>query len=880
MGLATGARLGSYEVGGPLGKGGMGEVYRARDTRLGRDVALKVLPDAFAHDAEPLARFEREAHTLAALNHPHIAHIYGVEGRALVMELVEGPTLAEIIERGPLSIADARVVARQIADALEAAHELGIVHRDLKPSNVKVRPDGTVKVLDFGLAKALTGDPAADFSGASSSPTITSPVRLRQGYQGGTEIGVILGTASYMAPEQARGLPVDRRADIWAFGCVLFEMLTGRRPFEGRDVTETLAAVLKTDPDWNRLPVDLPASLRRVLRRCLEKDPRKRLSAIADARLDLEEDDDTGPSVGSRLSFWERLAWLAALLIAVALAVWITRYFAPAAAPSAMTRFEIDIPATRTELGWPEISPDGTHLAGVATGDDGVRRIWVRSMDSLDVTILAGTDGASYPFWKSDGLSIAFFADDQLKRVAIAGTPPQVLCPAARGRGGSWHGNGKVLFASTFDGHEQLQWVPDSGGAPTVVPVLQGPATNHRWPHFLPDGRHFLFFYSKRDPATDGVYFSSLDGATATRVVPGFVEARYHNGYLFYVREEALVAQGFDADRGTLAAGEPFLVASSVEARPNEAGKAFSVSETGTVVFVPAASRAVHRLRWLGAKGELIQEVGESDAFGDPRISPDGARIVSVSDSGASRMDGAIWITDVATGRPARFTFAPGRYATAIWSSTGQQIFVAHEPAGSGWFDLFVHPVSGAAAGQPFLGGDRMQRFIQDVSRDGKYLLYGELPTQAIGNLMLWSLTDGKKSPYIATGRLLDNARISPDGRWTAYESNESGPTRVYIQSFPVPGAKYEVSAPGGSQPIWNGSGSELFLVSEGKLTAVAIATSGTTLKIGPPRQMFPFPADSTYDVAPKTGRFLLSVPANRPEPATVVLNWRPPARK
>jgi Tol biopolymer transport system component len=547
---------------------------------------------------------------------------------------------------------------------------------------------------------------------------------------------------------------------------------------------------------------------------------------------------------------------------------------------SETVRFELDIPATRSGLGWPEVSPDGRHLAGVETGDDGVRRIWVRSMDTLGVTMLTGTDGASYPFWSPDGLSIAFFADDKLKRIALAGTPPQILCPAARGRGGSWHANGTLLFASTVDGAERLQWLPASGGTPTVVPVLDGPATNHRWPHFLPDGRRFLFFFSKRDPATDGVYLSSLDDTSATRVVPGFVEARYHNGYLLYAREDALVAQGFDADRGALSAGEPFLIAPSVEGRANEAGKAFSVSDTGTVVFVPAVSRAVRQLRWLGLRGELIGEVGESDAFGSPRIAPDGTRIVSASDSGPNSDKGAVWITDVATNLPTRFTFAPGSYQTPIWSRSGQQIFVSHEPEGTGWYDLFAHPASGANVNQPFLGGERMQKSVQDVSPDGKYLVYAELPSQGIGNLMLWSLDDGKKSTYIATGRFLNNARISPDGQWVAYESTESGPARVYIQSFPVPGTKYEVSGPGGRQPVWNASGSELYFVLEDKLTAVAIAGSGKTLQIGATRQMFPFPPDGAYDVAPKTGRFLLSVPANRPEPATVLLNWRAPASK
>jgi len=870
----------------------MGEVWRARDTKLDRDVALKVLPDAFAHDHDRLERFEREARTLAALNHPQIAHIYGVEDGALVMELVEGPTLADVIKRGPLPTAEAIAVARQIADALESAHELGIIHRDLKPANVKVRPDGAVKVLDFGLAKALERDPAGSATGGDSA-TVTSPAldwrsgrpeqsrrELSRRAALLTEQGVILGTAAYMAPEQARGRPVDRRADIWAFGCVLYEMLTGGRPFDGGDVTETLAMILKTDPDWNRLPADLPSALRRVLRRCLEKDPRRRLSAIGDARLEFEERDDPAPMAARRRPWRRRLIWIGAIVGAAALGVASARYFGPVPTSSAMARFELAIPATRSSLGWPEISPDGTHVAGVATGDDGVRRIWVRSMDTLGAAILTGTDGASYPFWSPDGLSVAFFADDKLKRVAIAGTPPQVLCAAARGRGGSWHVNGTLLFASTIDGQERLQSVQDAGGTPAAVPVLDAPATNHRWPHFLPDGRRFLFFFSRRDPATDGVYLGSLDGGTPTRIVPGFVEAQYHNGYLFYVREDALVAQRFDADRGALSAGEPILIASSVERRANEAGDAFSVSETGTVVFVPAESRTSSQLRWVGPKGELIGEVGPSEAFGFPRIAPDGARIVSVSTSGPSGTGGAVWVTDVATGRPTRFTFAPGTYQTAIWSRTGQQIFFSHEPAGEGWFDLFVHPASGAGPQQPFLGGDRMQRFIQDVSPDGKYLLYAEFPTQAVGNFKLWSLADGTKAPYVATGRLLNHARISPDGQWVAYESNESGPSRVYIQSFPAPGTKYEVSDSGGSQPIWNGSGSELFLVLQGKLTAVAIGRSGKILQIGATRQLFPFPPDSTYDVAPKTGRFLLSVPANRPEPATMVLNWKPPARK
>ena len=872
MALAPGARIGPYEVVSAIGAGGMGEVYRATDSNLKRQVAIKVLPASVAADAERLARFQREAEVLAALNHPHIAHIYAVEDRALVMELVEGPTLADVIVRGPLPIDETIAVARQIADALEAAHEVGIIHRDLKPANIKVRPDGTVKVLDFGLAKALERGPIGSAAEGFDSPTVTSPAMTGQ--------GVILGTASYMVPEQARGRPVDRRADIWAFGCVLYEMLTGRRAFEGGDVTDTLATILKTDPDWSRLPADLASSLRRVLRRCLEKDPRRRLSAIGDARLEFEEGDESAPAA----SLWSpallRIAWIGGIAVTAALSGFgIGRGLVRTAAPSPMARFQLELPATRSAAGWPEISPDGSHIAGVATGNDGIGRIWVRSMDTIGFTILTGTDGASYPFWSPDGASIAFFADDELKRVAIGGAPPRILCAAVRGRGGSWHPNGKILFASTADGMERLQWLSDSGGTPTAIRVLDQPASLHRWPHFLPDGHHFVFFFTKRDPTTDGVYLGSLDDSTATRLVPGFVEARYYDGFLFYVRDNALVAQGFDADRGVLAPGEPMLVAPSVDARQNEAGRAFSISQTGTLVFVPAVSQSVRRLRWLDSKGTLLGEVEGHVAFGFPRISPDGTRIVSVSDAGPNKLGGALWTTDVASGRPTRFTFVPAEYASPVWSRTGRQIFVSQTSTGTGFYDVFAHPATGVSGNQPLIG-ERIHKFAQDVSPDNKYLLYSELRSQAVVNLMLWSLADGQRSTYLSNARLVNNARISPDGRWVAYESNESGSSRVYVQSFPVPGTKYEAPGSGGAQPVWNATGTELFVVSEGNLTGVAVTASSSTLQFGATRKIFSFPPDSTYDLAVKVGRFLLSVPASPPEPATILLNWRAPARK
>ena len=517
MALAPGARRGPYEITAKIGAGGMGEVYRARDTKLDRDVALKILPDAFASDPERLARFEREAKTLAALNHPHIAHIHGLEEsdgvRALVLEFVDGPTLADRIAQGPIPINEALTIARQIAEALEAAHEQGIIHRDLKPANIKVRTDGTVKVLDFGLAKAL--DPtSAGTADVTASPTITAPALM-------TGVGVILGTAAYMSPEQARGQAVDRRTDIWAFGCVLFEMITGRRVFPGATISDTIAAVLERSPDWTALPPATPPPVRHVLARCLEKDPKQRWRDIGDVRIELDDAEAWRPQTDSASPktsrAGERAAWALLVALTAAVAAVVTPVSRKAPAPAEI-RFNLlfprGVPADFAQLA---ISPDGQQI--VVAPSFGVQQptpLWLRPLASTSGRLLTGTEGASFPFWSPDGRSIGFFADQKLKRLDVHSEAIQILADAPVARGGAWQADGTILFAPDAAG--PLFRVPATGGQPTVATQLETGQTDHRAPFILPDGKHFLY-YARGTPQVRGVHVARLDGTEMKRLL-------------------------------------------------------------------------------------------------------------------------------------------------------------------------------------------------------------------------------------------------------------------------------------------------------------------------------------------------------------------------
>ena len=879
--LETGAVVGAYRIDRLIGAGGMAEVYRARDTRLGRDVALKVLPEVFTTDPERVTRFEREARMLAALNHPHIANIYDVEKSpgtyALVMELVEGPTLADRIARGPVPVDEALGVARQIAEALEAAHEQGIIHRDLKPANIKVRPDGTVKVLDFGLAKALEPMSAGGID-PTASPTITSPVMT-------TGIGVLLGTAAYMSPEQARGLPVDKRTDIWAFGNVLYEMLTGRQAFAGDTVAEVLARVIEREPDWSRLPKNTPDEIRHVLRRSLQKDRNRRLQTATDARVEIEESsaklgraDEKHPSTAPRTR--EGLAWklIAAVLFIAVVALAIPsimrlRERAPADAPE--MRVDLTMPADAAPTSF-AISPDGRRVVFVASGG-GPPRLWLRPLDGVTTQPLAGTEGASLPFWSPDSRSVGFFAGGAvLRRVDIGGGPPQTLADAAP-FGGTWSSDGTILFSRG----NSLFRVAASGG--DVVPVtttnLDFPPPNlYFHPQFLPDGRQFLF-YSSVQAAGAGIYLGSLDAPKAKRLTAADTAGLYvPPGWLLYVRQGTLLGRPFDSVRGEFT-GDPVTVADPVGLDASRFLGAFSVSAAGLIAYRSAGGGIRRQLTWFDRSGKVLGTLGAPDENNlyDPALSPDGRRVAAER---TIQGNTDIWIIDGV--RTTRFTFNEGLDTSSVWSPDGSRIAFQSNRKGGASGDLYVKPSNGAASEELIFETARNSA-LSDWSRDGRFLI-GMINF----DLWVWPL-DGDRKPRVFLNTKFDEtgAHFSPDGRWVSYHSNESGRFEVYVRPFPGPGAPSQISTAGGSTARWRYDGRELYYVSlDGKLMAVPIIAQGATLDPGTPMELFHVRYElgvgvvrGQYAVAPD-GRFLVNVPTGDATsfPITLLLNWKPRA--
>ena len=889
--LKAGVRVGPYEVVAELGAGGMGEVYRARDAKLGRDVAIKILPLIFTADRERLARFEREARMLAALNHPHIGAIYGFEEsdpstgsgqaavRALVLELVEGPTLAEKLAQGSglkahgLALDEALGIAGQIADALEAAHEKGIVHRDLKPANIKITPDGIVKVLDFGLAKVYAGEGAGPV--LSQSPTITV---------GATRQGMLLGTAAYMSPEQARGQAVDKRTDIWAFGCVPYELLTGRTAFAGETISDTIAAVLGRGPDWQMLPETTPASVRRLLQRCLEKNPKRRLHDIADARIELE-DTLAGGGVeameGEAPRSWTRLA--VAVLAIGALAVPTALYFRRAVPEPVVTRLDVVTPPTSDALSF-ALSPDARQLAFVANGERG-SQLWLRPLDQVTAQPLVGTDGASFPFWAPDGHAVGFFADGKLKRSDLTGGAVQVLADAPAPRGGTWNPDGIIVFAPT--GVEPLMRVAATGGAVTPVTRLAAGQASHRWPQFLPDGRRFLFLMALGPPQTHGVYVGSLDGGEPTRVMPAETAAAYAPpGYLLLVSHGVLAAYAFDTTRATVA-GEPIPVAQAVGTDDGLFHSAFSVSGSGVLAH-RAGAGSRRQLVWVDRAGKMVGGIGQPDENtpATPELAPDGQR-VAVARSVQGNID--IWLTEVSRDVASRFTFDAAIENSPLWSPDGSQ--VVFRSSRKGVHDLFEKPASGTADEQPLLVTSYAKSPL-DWSRDGRFLLFRTQDPKTASDLWVLPMMGERKSFAVLQSSFDEiEGQFSPDGRWLAYASNDSGRYEIYIRTFPEAGGKWQVSAAGGVQPRWQRDGHELFYVApDARLMAVPIRVVPDTraLEAGAPVALFPtglasgvnialagFQARAQYAVAPD-GRFLMNVTADEAvrSPITVVLNW------
>jgi serine/threonine-protein kinase len=864
----------------------MGEVYRAHDTKLHRDVALKVLPDAFANDPRRVARFTREAQTLAALNHSNIAHIHGLEEtgnvRALAMELVEGSDLSELLSLGALPIDEALPIANQIAEALEAAHEQGIIHRDLKPANIKVTRDGTVKVLDFGLAKLL--DPAlaesASDANAAATPTVTSPPML-------TSAGVVLGTAAYMAPEQARGRAVDRRADIWAFGCVLYEMLTAKRPFEGETLTDIVAAVIHSDPDWSRLPGTTPQPVRLLLRRCLQKDPRQRLQAIGDARVMIEEvlsgavSEDEVP-LRRRWSKWWLASGAAGVLTGAAIAGLIARQMTSSAEPPRpVTRFVITLAPGQQLAGTSALalSPDGRQLAYVAMdGANANRQIFLREMDRVDARPIAGTEGASNPFFSPDGQWLGFFADGSLKKLPLSGGAAVNLVDVTNPTGGAWIDEHTIAFASYLS---TLQRVSDDGGTPQRLTHFEAGETAHLSPRPLPGGKVVLF--STASTRMSAIAVQRIDTGARHDIIqtpepdaPDYVGP----GYVTYAQAGTLLAASFDPERNRT--GTPIAAVPDV--------LQYSVSATGSLVYVSGKPPAAPQLRlvWVSRDG-TEQSVGAPPRnYHPPRLSPDGTR-------GAVDVivgDMQVWLYDLARDIFSRFTFE-GDNRHAVWAPDGKRLaFMSNRDGGQ---HIFWKRADGSGNAEPVPAGGSTAPDVLNIpcswSRDG-LLAFARVAPAAPAELSVLRLDDGSTTrsggtaPVFTRTRAAEGApQLSPDGRWMAYASEESGRREIYVQAYPGPGGRWQVSSDGGNEPLWSASGRELFYRSGDRMMGVDISTEGEFLA-GKPRQLFEGSyvrssagyVRANYDVSPDGQRFLmLKSVEQKPAALTqihVVLNW------
>ena len=867
----------------------MGEVYRARDTRLKRDVALKILPQDFADHPARLARLQREAEVLASLNHPNIANIYGFEEsggvRALVLELVEGETLADRIERRPLPLNEALSIAKQIAEALEAAHEQAVIHRDLKPSNIKVRQDGMVKVLDFGLAKLVapaSDTPASDRNAVAT--TMTLPLE--------TAAGVILGTPAYMSPEQARGYPVDKRSDIWAFGCVLYEMLTGKRTFPGPTSSDVMAAVLEREPDWRALPAATPGSVRRVVQRCLDKDTKRRLRDIGDARIDLDEALIAAPAIGreSRALGWHRSQWFVWSLAAVAVivaALFAIRGFwgagrperAPASGRS-VVRFTETLPEDTQLAPAPAlaVSPDGRRVAYVGMRR-GTRTLYIRDINQVSPRSMAGTEGADQPFFSPDGQWIGFFAEGKLKKVPVAGGAPLTLCDASGPRGGTWGTDNSIIFAPSAA--SALVRVSADGGNPQPVTTLDRTQNeaSHRWPQFLPGGEAIIYAAGPTVSVFGWIEARVLaqslkSGARQVLAQHGTFPHYTGNGHLLYFQGGIAYAQLFDPNRLQVS-GEAMPVLDRVASLAGINGGAFelALSSTGTLAYLPGVTREPQSLVWVSRDGkEQTIEIPSGIFGGGPRLSPDG-RQIAVTVVGTAESD--IWVYDLSRSTATRLTFG-GRNLWPVWMPDGSRIAYASHREGS--TNAYWKRADGSGAEEQ-LTTSLQTYFPQSFSPDRKILLLSQLP----GRVAVLPL-EAPRNPWvfqIGQGIGGDPA-FSPDGRWIAYNSNESGRNEVYVRPYPGPGAAIQVSTAGGDAPMWARSGRELFYQQGDATMAVNVGESRDTLSVGSAKRLFAGNygfggVRAGYDVDIDAQRLLMVKIPGVPENSsrfTVVTNW------
>ena len=892
MTLASGTRLGPYEIVTPIGAGGMGEVYRARDTRLDRTVAVKVLPHHLSSSAESRQRFEREAKTISQLSHPHICALYDVgrEGEAefLVMEYLEGETLSDRLLKGPLEFDQVVRFGIEIADALDKAHRQGIVHRDLKPGNVMITKSG-VKLLDFGLAKAVLPE-------VSRGTSLTAmPTAL-------TQEGTILGTFQYMAPEQLEGKDTDGRTDIFAFGCVLYEMATGQKAFSGKSQASLISAIMASEPKpVSTIAPMTPPSFDRVVRTCLSKDPDDRWQSAADVGKELKwaaegSQAEVGPrGLEPRRSWLARATFATAALAAVLLGILVLRqqresprlFESSILPPNDVRFFFANSPMA--------LSPDGRQMAFVAQSADGTRRLWIRSFEASGALPLAGTEGASRPFWSPDSRFLGFFAEGKLKKVAASGGPPQTLCDAPSGRGGTWNRDGLILFCPSNSG--AIHRVAATGGAPSPVTRLDEKVGEfgHTSPFFLPDGRHFLYSTygarTGRAETASAVYVGSLDSSGRTlllharsNVAFAPLSAGSSNGHLLYWQEGALEARPFDAKRLRLT-GEAFPVAERLRFFGATGTAIFSVSQNGVLAYQSSPHGEVSQLTWFDRSGKRLEAIGEEADYSHPRLSHDGRRIaVAISDS-AHYVD--IWVYDLSRRVPTRLTFGPAVNIFPIWSPDDDQIVFASNRRG--FHDLYQRAASGTGQDRLLFSAARSMKFPMDWSREAGALAFQNNDTSVNNSPDIWvlSVAEGKARPFVSSPFREMSPQFSPDGRWMAYASAESGKMEIYVRSFPASVGKWQISTNGGSFPRWRSNGKEIYYIAPDNTLMAVEVTTGSQFAAGTPKALFRSRIKSLdvgfqYDVSPDGNRFLVNeVPEEKQaQSITVVQNWTAELKK
>ncbi|MFH2054298.1 MAG: protein kinase [bacterium] len=863
-----------YEIKDVLGKGGMGEVYQARDAKLGRDVALKILPAELSGDPEREARFHREARALASLQHPNVASVYGFEEadglRFLVMELVTGSELTPRMDKGPIPVKDTLAIARQLAAGLEAAHENGIVHRDLKPANIMETPEGEIKILDFGLAQAWFGD-EVDQKNSSTTPTLTAAM---------TQFGAIMGTAAYMSPEQARGAAVDRRTDIWAFGVILFEMLTGTRLFKGETISDTLAAVLRAEPDWDLLPVAEAPELCRLIERCLERNPKQRLRDIGEARIFLQDGGASGSSLsfsrldlraaGSTESRRGAPAWLTAVVAVVALALGGVLGWQVLARPAPAPLLHTMIPAPKgtdydlrgTAPGPAAIAPDGTMVAFTAVGEGGTSQLYLRHLDQGESVLLSGTEGAAYPFWSPDSRFIGFFkpGEGKLQKVAVAGGPPVTLCQAPNGKGGSWNDQGQIICAPDFN--NGIFMVPDIGGDPVQLTKVGPDHDSHRHPRFLPGGKEFIFVGRASAGSAHSVFLASTDTSITPRIIgQSQANAEYADGRLMFVREDVLMAAPFTPDQEKVTAGAVPLV-ENVLTLPGAVVGLFSVSRSGMMVFQTGISSQVGQvISFVDLAGGAIEPIGEPGQVFHPFISPDGTQaLLEVQNASNEGID--LWLMDLTTGLRTRFTFAAGDEKRPVWSRSGADVFYASVENGS--FRIMQQPVEGQGGAAILLESAR-EIVPTSVSPGDRFLLFEFEREDGDAEVRRMSLEPGAEEVVTLASvpdMTVAGGEYSPDGRWIAYHTESAAGWDIFVMPAEGGARKWQVTNDGAVYPKWNGDGTELWVSKfSGDLRVYSVDGSGQTFRIGGFTQELtvtdPSAEGCNYDLHPDGRRIL-----------------------